>query len=140
MPRRIIAVIRQFHEGMRACVRNDNWDCSEEFNVEQGLRQGCVLSPLLFNIFFASALLVALQRFCEDRDILANIVHLQEQPAKVGPETTMECVRRAVWGMLYADDACIVSRSSQGLERIVATRVDVFGAFGLTASKKKRKL
>ena len=48
----------------------------------------------------------------------------------------MECVRHAVWGMLYADDACIVSRSLQGLERIIATLVDVFDAFGLTVSEK----
>ena len=119
---------------MRACVRNDNGDCSKEFNVEQGLRQGCVLSPLLFKIFFAAALLVALQQFIEDPDILADLVHLQEQPAKVVPETAMECVRRAVWGMLYADDACIVSRSPQGLERMM-TLVDVFGAFGLAVSE-----
>ena len=108
VPRRIIAVIRQFREGMRACVRNDNGHCSEELSVEQGLRQGCVLPSLLFNIFFAAALLVALQRFSEDPDILADLVHLQEQPAKVGPEMEMECVRRTVWGMLYADDAGIV--------------------------------
>ena len=36
--------------------------------------------------------------------------------------------------MLYADDACIVSRSPQGLERMMAIFVDVFGAFGLTVS------
>ena len=96
-----------------------------------------MLSPLLFNIFFAAALLVALQRFSEDPDsILPDLVHLQEQPAKVSPETSMECVRRAVWRMLYAEDAYIVSRSPQGLERMMATLVDVFGAFGLTVSEK----
>ena len=49
----------------------------------------------------------------------------------------MECVRRAVWGILYADDACIVSRSPQGLERMMVTMVDVFDAFGFTVSEKK---
>ena len=122
---------------MRACVRNDNGDRSEEFNVEQGLRQGCVLFPLMFNIFFAAALQVVLQRSSEDPDILADLVHLQEQPAKVDPETAMECVRRVVWGMLYADHVCIVSRSPQGLEWMIGTLVDVFGSFGLTVSEKK---
>ena len=44
VPRQLIPVIRQLHERMRACVRNVNGDCSEEFNVEQGLRQGSVIS------------------------------------------------------------------------------------------------
>ena len=105
----MIRVIRPFHNGIRACVRNDDGVCSEWFEVAQGLRQGCVLATLLFNIFFAAMLLVALQRFSEDAEILANLVHLKEQPEKVGPETALECVRRAVWERLYADDACIVS-------------------------------
>ena len=41
---------------------------------------------------------------------------------------------------MYADDACIVSRLSQGLERMMAILVDVFGASTLTASEKERKL
>ena len=56
----MIEMIRQFHDGMRVCVRNDNGRCSQWFEVAQGLRQGYVLSPLLFNVSFAAILLVAL--------------------------------------------------------------------------------
>ena len=137
VPPQMVEVIRQFHDGMRAYVRNNDGRCSEWFEVAQGLRQGCVLSPLLFNVFFAAILLVALERFSKDADILADLIHLQEQPSKVGPETALEYVRRAIWGMLYADDAGIVSRSPRGLGRMMATFVEVFGTFGLTVSESK---
>ena len=75
------------------------------FELEQGTRQGCVLSPLLFNIFFEAVLNVILQRFSEDPSILAELVHLKEPSTSMGPEPTMDYVRRAVWDMLYADDA-----------------------------------
>ena len=61
--------------------------------------------PVAVQHFFAAMLLDVLQRFSEDADILADLVHLKEQSGKVGPETALEYVRRAVWGMLYADDA-----------------------------------
>ena len=70
-----------------------------------------MLSPLLFNNFFAAVLNVVLQRFSEEPAILAELVHLKEPSTSMGPEPAMDYVRRAVWGMLYADDACIVSRS-----------------------------
>ena len=137
VPPQMIAVIRQFHDGMRACVRPDDGVCSDWFEVEQGLRQGCVLSPLLFNIFFAAVLNVVLQRFSEEPAILAELVHLKEPSTSMGPEPAMDYVRRAVWGMLYADDACIVSRSPQGLAKMMEVIVEVCRAFGLAVSAKK---
>ena len=136
-PPQMIDSIRQFHHGMRACVRSDDCLCSEWFEVAQGLRQGCVLSPLLFNVFFAAILRVVLERFSKDAGILADLIHLHEQPSKVGPETALECVRRAIWGLLHADDARIGSRSTRGLGRMMAVFVEVFGAFGLIISESK---
>ena len=60
VPSVIIDVIRQLHDGMRARVHMYDGELSEWFEVTQELRQGCVLSPLLFNIYFAAVMEVVL--------------------------------------------------------------------------------
>ena len=116
---------------------NDDRRCLEWFEVAQGLHRGCVLSPLLSNVFFAAIILVVQERFSNDADILADIIHLQEQPSKFGPATALECVRRAIWGVLFADYACIVSRSPRGLGWMMAIFVRVFGTLVLTISESR---
>ena len=68
------------------------------------------------------------------------MVHLEEDlvenRVKVDPLT---CVRTAVWGVLYADDAGIVSKSAEGLAKMMAVIVTVFEAAGLTVYEKKTK-
>ena len=77
VPPQMKAANQQFYNGTRVYVRPDYGICLDWFEVEQRLRQGCVLSPLLFNIFFAALLNIILQRFSEDPAILADLVHLK---------------------------------------------------------------
>ena len=50
-------------------------------------------------------------------------------------EGTLEMARRAVWGMLYADDAGVVSTSPRGLARMMDVIVVACQEFGLTVSE-----
>ena len=51
-PPRLFSIIRSFHEDMEGTVVFDG-STSAAFNIRSGVKQGCVLAPTLFGIFFA---------------------------------------------------------------------------------------
>ena len=98
-----------------------------------------MLSPLLFNIFAAVTYAVVV-RFSEDPDIVRDLVHLEEdleENAAGVSSDPLACLRMAVWGMLYTDDAGIGSKSAEGVAEMMTVIVTVFEAAGLTVSEKK---
>ena len=139
----MISVIRQFHDGMQACVRLDDRVCSRWFTVQRGLRQGCMLAPLMFNIFFAAVINMAPTRFKVDRGIMDALIHLKEkreagrwEEASAG-ESVLATPR---WGMFYADDVGVVSQSPEQLRKMMRAIVVVFAAFGITVSEAKTEI
>ena len=60
-------------------MRFDDSVFSGWFVVEEGLRQGCVLAPLMFNIFSSAVINVAHKRFKADKYIMNALVHLRKK-------------------------------------------------------------
>ena len=59
-PAKFIAMVRQFHDGMLARVRN-NGEFSDPFPVTNAVKQGCVLASILFNMMFSAMFTNAFQ-------------------------------------------------------------------------------
>ena len=124
-------------------MRLDDRVCSGWFAVKQGLRQGCVLAPLLFNIFFAAVMNVVYTRFKADKDTVDALVHPRKKKGAGGwgRATAGEPVLATpLWVVLYADDAGVGSKSSENLRKMMGVVVVVCAAFGLTVSKTKTEI
>ena len=138
---RMIKVISMFHDGMRARVHLVDGDVSARFNVCQGLRERCVLSPLLFNIFFAAVILVVLPRFAMNSVIIADSVSLDDAPngedGRPREEETLKMFGQAVRGILHANNAGVALTSSRGYTSMMDAIAVACQEFGLTVSEKK---
>ena len=91
---------------------------SDTFDANQGVRQGCILSPLLFNIFISD---------------LPEILNKDENnPAKIGRDETLSCI-------LWADDLVMISESKKGLTKMLQNLSDFSTKNGLTINQDKTK-
>ena len=104
VPPWMIKVIRMIHDGMRACVQLDGGYFSVGFDICQGLRQGWVLSPLLFKSFYAVVIMGVLQRFAEEPLIVSDLVYLDDalkgKDGRPRKEESLKIVWRAVCEMM----------------------------------------
>lgn len=89
---------------------------SEPFAVNKGVKQGCVLSPLLFNIFTRD-----LPGFLSECD-----------PAYIKD--------KAISCLMYADDTILISKSAIGLQRAIDKLYEYCNKWDLIVNKSKTKV
>ena len=50
VPDKLVKLIKAFYENYQCCIALDNNALTDNFNITTGVRQGCILSPILFLI------------------------------------------------------------------------------------------
>ena len=138
-PPKFLNMIIQLHENQQGRVRY-NSDFSEPFPIDNGVKQGCVLAPTLFTIFFSMMLKQAMEEFNNEDAVyiryrtdgsLFNLRRLQAHTK------THELLVRE---LLFADDAALVAHSESALQRLTSCFAVTAKAFGLEVSLKKTEV
>ncbi|GFS03109.1 retrovirus-related Pol polyprotein from type-2 retrotransposable element R2DM [Elysia marginata] len=94
-PQHLISMIDSLYHNQKATIRWNNANC-EPFNIEKGVRQGCLLSPHLFNLYTEQ-----IMRQADIDDMGINIGG------------------RDITNLRYADDTALLSDNLTSMKRIL---------------------
>ena len=133
-PPHLLAVIKSFHSNMHSTVCY-NGATSKAFPVNSGVKQGCVLAPTLFGIFFSMLLQYAFKDCSEGVYIHTRSDGKLFNMARLRAKTKVTKV--LIREMLFADDAALTSHTEDGLQQLVTCLSHACKEFGLTISLKK---
>ena len=140
-PPKLLSVISSFHNNMKGTVNYDG-ATSEPFEIHSGVKQGCVLAPTLFSIYFSMML---------SKKQIMPLRH-QRRVSFYILEPTVSCLtwprlRAKTKGrhvvireMLFADDAALVTHTMEDLQQLIDRLSHACKEFGLTilASRKQK--
>ena len=136
-PPKLHSIIESFHTDMQGTVCF-NGATSDPFPINSGVKQGCVLAPTLFGIFFSILLSHA---FKDNEDgiylhtrsdgKLYNLARLRAK-TKVRHVTIRE--------VLFTDDAAMGTHMEEALQRLIDRLALACDDFGLTISIKKTEV
>ena len=135
-PKLFVELIRSFHDGMNVTVR-EGGDRSQPFGVTSGTKQGCVLAPTLFSIFFSLMLHIAFKDATEGVDIKSRFDRglCGAKSSHFNAPTKVElCTIR---DLLFADDCALAACSQEDLQHLCDCFAKAARRFGLIISIKK---
>ena len=138
-PRHFVGIIRSFHDGMKVTVREGS-EKSPPFEVTSGTKQGCVIAPTLFSIFFSMMLFVAFKD-SDDGIMIKSRPELRLCNIKTGHfNAETKVIISKIRELLFADDCALVADSPEALQRLCDCFSTAARRFGLTISIRKTEV
>ena len=116
---------------MQGTVQFDGTN-SDPFSIKNGVKQGCVLAPTLFGIFFSLLLKYA---FDDSED--GVYIHSRSNGglfnlARLRSKTKV--LKILIRELLFADDAALATHSEEAMQRLISRLAAACNEFGLTIS------
>ena len=111
-PPKLRSLVGSFHEDMKGTVMYDG-SCSDPFPVKSGVKQGCVLAPTLFGIFFSLLLSHAFRPSSDGVYIHTQTDGKLLSIARLRAKTKVSEI--LVRDMLFADDASFAIHTEEAL-------------------------
>ena len=96
VPIHLVVLLRNLYANQKATVRTEFGE-TEQFDIGKGVRQGCILSPLLFNIYA--------------ENIMRDVLDKWEGGVGIGG--------RVITNLRYADDTTLIAGTKEDLTEIM---------------------
>ena len=121
---------------MKAKIRLDGTTL-EEIEVQNGLRQGCCMAPVLFNLYTCLAVERWLVRVEDTEGVGITIKYKQDK--KLCRKYTKNAREKKITECQFADDAALLSSSRSGVEKAAMKYQQTNRECGLTVSIPKTR-
>ena len=117
---KMLTMLRAMYASIKACVRCNGSELSDYFECLQGLKQGCLCSPILFTYFINELA----------NDITRGGIHgIQLMPNQI-----------EMFLMLFADDLALLSSTVRGLQNQLNLLYESSRRLGLKVNTDKTKI
>lgn len=113
---REIIIIRNIYWKHKGCVRTENGN-TDYIDIQRGVRQGCLLSPLLFNVYAEYIIRSSLQNRSEGAKINGVIIN----------------------NIRYADDTVVIAETEEQLQSLMSVLTEESNRAGLEVNAAKTK-